>query len=374
MKKKTLFMAASALMLAMGSCTNDVLDGIPQVDGSLPQTRAAGTGNWTYAYVLSEGTWHVAPPSSPGSIVRYDNAWKELSVLEIGDTGNDLIQYGSKLYCAVSGHDLTADNGGIWVLNAATGQLLTSQMVQYDDDKTGHKAMPRHLAATDGKVYISLYSGAVMSIDTTNYVKEQYAQLDATYSEGICIGKDNKVYICNSGNTGDTQAGEGTTISVLPLTLASETQITVPKNPKLIAAYSADKMYFNVLGDGGMHSALYKFNPTTPDVDPTQVTTQAGGFAIGSEYLYTADIDWSSTAYETVMQMVQLSNDKNISTFAKDEGYQFGFSVTVNPFNGDVCFGQSMGDALYVYDSAGGDYKDMVNTGTANVNTVVFVK
>ena len=31
-------------------------------------------------------------------------------------------------------------------------------------------------------------------------------------------------------------------------------------------------------------------------------------------------------------------------------------------------------DALYVYDSAGGDYLDMVNTGTANVNAVVFVK
>ena len=43
-------------------------------------------------------------------------------------------------------------------------------------------------------------------------------------------------------------------------------------------------------------------------------------------------------------------------------------------FNGDVCFGQSMGDALYIYDSAGGDYLDMVNTGTANVNAVVFVK
>ena len=114
--------------------------------------------------------------------------------------------------------------------------------------------------------------------------------------------KDNKVYVCNSGNTDDTQAGEGTTISVLPLTLDDETQITVPKNPKLIAAYSANKMYFNVLGDGGMHSALYKFNPTTPNVAPILVTEKAGGFAIGSQYLYTADIDWNTTDYKTIMQ------------------------------------------------------------------------
>lgn len=373
MKKKVFFLAACAIMFAMGSCTNDVLDDIQQVDSSVPQTRAAAGNDWAYAYVLSEGTWKVTPPSSPGSIVRYDNNWVEKSILEIGDTGNDLIQYGSKLYCAVSGHNLTADNGGIWVLNAKTGQLLTSQMVQYDDDKTGHKAMPRHLAAANGKVYISLYSGAVMSIDTINYTQVDYKELVATYSEGICIGKDNKVYVCNSGNVNDSQAGEGTTISVLPLNLESASQITVPKNPKLIAAYSANKMYFNVLGDGGMHSALYKFNPTTPNVAPILVTEKAGGFAIGSQYLYTADIDWSSTSYETIMQKVQLSNDA-VSIFAQDEGYQFGFSVTVNPFNGDVCFGQSMGDALYVYDSAGGDYLDMVNTGTANVNAVVFVK
>ncbi len=372
MRKNFFFLAASALLFAMGSCTNDVLDDV-QVNSSLPQTRTTPSNTWTSAYVLSEGTWHVTPPSSPGSIVRYDNNWVELSTLEIGDTGNDLIQYGSKLYCAVSGHDLTANNGGIWVLNANTGQLLTSEMVKYDDDKTGHKAMPRHLAAANGKVYISLYSGAVMAIDTINYAQAGYLELNATYSEGICIGKDNKVYVCNSGNAKDTQAGEGTTISVLPLNLKSETQITVPKNPKLIAAYSADKMYFNVLGDGGMHSALYKFNPTTPNVEPTLVTEQAGGFAIGSEYLYTADIDWNTEDYKTVMKKVQLSNDV-VSDFTTDPGYMFGFSVTVNPFSGDVCFGQSMGDGLYIYDSKGGDYLDIVNTGTANVNTVVFVK
>lgn len=171
MKKSIFFLAASAIMFAMGSCTNDVLDNVQQVDSSLPQTRATASNDWTYAYVLSEGTWHVAPPSSPGNIVRYDNNWTKKSTLEIGDTGNDLIQYGSKLYCAVSGHDLTADNGGIWVLNAKTGQLLTPQMKQYDDEKTGHKAMPRHLAAANGKVYISFYSGAVMSIDTMNLLK-----------------------------------------------------------------------------------------------------------------------------------------------------------------------------------------------------------
>lgn len=185
MRKKHFFFAACTFMLAMGSCTNDMLDDIQQTDGSLPQTHAMGSKDWTYAYVLSEGTWQAAPPSSSGSIVRYDNYWSNPSILEIGDTGNDLIQYGSKLYCAASGHDLTANNGGIWVLDAATGKVISSGMIKYDDTKTGYKAMPRRLAAGDGKVYISLYSGAVLSIDTTNYAKVDYTELKMRVTNSV---------------------------------------------------------------------------------------------------------------------------------------------------------------------------------------------
>lgn len=161
MKKSIFFLAASAIMFAMGSCTNDVLDNVQQVDSSLPQTRATASNDWTYAYVLSEGTWHVAPPSSPGNIVRYDNNWTKKSTLEIGDTGNDLIQYGSKLYCAVSGHDLTADNGGIWVLNAKTGQLLTPQMKQYDDEKNRAQSYAKTLGCCQWKsIYQFLFRGS----------------------------------------------------------------------------------------------------------------------------------------------------------------------------------------------------------------------
>ena len=43
MKKSIFFLAASAIMFAMGSCTNDVLDNVQQVDSSLPQTRATAS-------------------------------------------------------------------------------------------------------------------------------------------------------------------------------------------------------------------------------------------------------------------------------------------------------------------------------------------
>ena len=238
MKKNFLFYAACALTFVLGSCSDEMFDNAGQVnEPSSQNTRAVGDANWSKAYVLCEGTWKQEPPSLPGRLITYDNNWIGTDTLEVGDTGNDLIQYGSKLYCAVSGHDLTADNGGIWVLNAATGVPCTTAMKQYDDPKNGHKAMPRRLAAYGGEVYVSLYSGAVMVIDTIDFEMKNAVPLNATYSEGICVA-NNTVYVCNSGNTGDSYAGQGTTISRLTTDLEILEPITVPTNPKLIRGRS----------------------------------------------------------------------------------------------------------------------------------------
>ena len=74
-----------------------------------------------------------------------------------------------------------------------------------------------------------------MSIDTMNYAKVNYLELDATYSEGYLHRQRQQSVCLQPGNTDDTQAGEGTTISYCHFTLDDETQITVPKT-KLIAA------------------------------------------------------------------------------------------------------------------------------------------
>ena len=54
MKKSIFFLAASAIMFAMGSCTNDVLDNVQQVDSSLPQTRATASNDWSMRMYLAK--------------------------------------------------------------------------------------------------------------------------------------------------------------------------------------------------------------------------------------------------------------------------------------------------------------------------------
>lgn len=373
MKKNLLFYAACALTLVLGSCSDEMFDNSEQVNNSASQiTRAVGDADWTKAYVLCEGTWKQTPPSLPGRLITYNNNWVGVDTLEIGDMGNDLIQYGSKLYCAVSGHDLTANNGGIWVLNAATGVPYTTTMKQYDDPKNGYNAMPRRLAAYGGEVYITLYSGTVIAIDTLEYEMTKYKVLNATYSEGICIA-NNTVYVCNSGNIGDLYAGQGTTISKLPLNLSAETQITVPTNPKLIAQAPDGTLYFNSLSNYITEKpALYKLSGDSY----SHVANLVDAFKIGNDGIYTTYVDWYDPDYEMPTTLQKVSFSGTVTPFTADiPDLMLGYSVSVNPFNGDVCFGQS-GQNLYIYESDGTPIlvEEPIETGTANVNTVLFIK
>ncbi|WP_294079825.1 hypothetical protein [Proteiniphilum sp. UBA5384] len=366
MKTKILFSVACTIIVALVSCTDDVLETVQSSNG---YPRSAYSNDWTYAYVLCEGTWRVTPPSLPGYLITYDNDWDEVSAFPVGDTGNDLIRYGSKLYCAVSGHDLISDDGGIWVFDASNGTPLTTSMLQYNDPKSGHKIMPRNLAASGDKIYISLYSGAVMSIDTLTYAVQDTISLAATFSEGICVA-NNQVYVCNSGNLGDTYAGDGNTISVLPLNLSAETQITVALNPKLIDQASNGTIYFNALGDYFMeNSALY----TLTGSSYSQVTEHVGSFAIGDSAVYTVGVDWTSMDYDTYLQKAALTG--GVTDFNVDDVPEFmlGYTVSINPYNGNVCFGQ-MGEDLYIYESNGTGPVETIQNGVANVNSVIFVK
>lgn len=188
-----------------------------------------------------------------------------------------------------------------------------------------------------------------MVIDTIDFEMKNAVPLNATYSEGICVA-NNTVYVCNSGNTGDSYAGQGTTISRLTTDLEILEPITVPTNPKLIAQAPNGTLYFNSLGNYTTEkSALYKLEGE----GYSHVANLADAFKIGDNAIYTTYVDWYDPNYEmpTTLQKVSFSGD--VTPFTTDIPYMMlGYSVSVNPFNGDVCFGQS-GQNLYVYNSDG---------------------
>ena len=375
MKKVISLLSVCAVLLGMAACSNDVFEDefVDKSSGAQTRAAAAAPETSTLAYIMSEGDWYS---NVMGSISKFDPSaqtittgyFKTVNGVDLGDTGNEMVLYNGKIYCLVSGHDLTSNNGGLWVIDPATCQATTKTMIQYDDPKqTGYKAMPRHMAFDDGKIYISLYSGAVISvnIDEPQTVVGKKI-LPAKFSEGICVVED-KVYVCNSGKENDTTAGEGNTISYFDTdsmdgTSQNVSTMTSALNPKLIK-YSENTgcFYYNALGQGAMNTSLHYF------------TNAAEGYStisgVKASDIYTVDVDWDK--YKTNMFKVNIF-DNSVTPFNLPSTPLF-FGLSVKYHNSRLYVGESMAPRMFVFDEATSAYLYYVNTGVNNVNTVVFV-
>lgn len=389
MKKVISLLSVCAVLLGMAACSNDVFEDEFVDKSSGAQTRAAADEivpeTSTLAYILSEGNW---TGNAIGSISKFNPStqtitkgyFKTVNGVDLGDTGNEMVLYNGKIYCLVSGHDLTSDNGGLWVIDPATCQATTDSMIQYDDPKlkkedgTAYKAMPRHMAFYNGKIYISLYSGAVISVNIDNPATIVGKKiLPAKFSEGICVVR-NTVYVCNSGKENDTTAGEGNTISYFDTdsmdgTSQNVSTMTSALNPKLIKySENTGRFYYNALGQGAMNTSLHYFTNATTGYS-TISGAKASDFDLTDNYIYTVDVNWED--YETILSRVSLA-DNQIYNYILDEDLFF-FGLSVKYHNGRLYVGESMAPRMYVLNETNGAYLYDVNTGVYNVNTVVFV-
>lgn len=385
MKKLFYFFSVCTVLLSMVACSNNVFEDelIENVSGA--QTRSSASiveaETSTLAYILSEGDWYS---KTPGSISRYNpstNAirtdfFKTVNGVSLGDTGNDMVLYNNMIYCLVSGHDLTSNDGGLWVISPTTGQATTRTIIQFTDPKmTGYKAMPRHMAFDNGILYISTYSGGVIAVSANDPTKVTGCKvLPAKFSEGICVVND-VVYVCNSGKEGDETAGNGNTISYfstksLDGTSKGVSTMQTALNPKLIKYSSEAKcFYYNALGQGALNTSLHYFvNPAAGY--KTIANVKGSDFDLTKDYIYSVDMNWNT--YTTSMYRTRLMSDKGdaLKISGIDPSSFFGYSIVYH--NGLLYVGESMSPRLFIF-GENADYRNFVNTNVQNVNTVVFV-
>ena len=179
-------------------------------------------------YVLNSGDWK----SNNSSLTMYDTStgavvqgyFEHVNGRKLGNTANDMVVYGSKMYIAVSGE------GTIEVTDLAANSLAQIEC----------GAQPRYLAAHGGKVYATYYDGHVVRIDTVTM------QVDAKVKVGrnpeqlaVCGGK---LYVANSGGMDyNTELGYDNTVSVVDLVAFAETaKIEVACNPAVVVAADDD--------------------------------------------------------------------------------------------------------------------------------------
>lgn len=154
----------------------------------------------------------------------------------LGDTGNDMIRYGSKLYVLVN------VSSTIEVVNAMTfKEIQQIPMVQ-----SGTAKQPRYMLPHNGKVYITCFDGYVDVLDTASLTITQRIPVGLN-PEGITLA-NNLIYVSNSGGL-NTPEMDSTVSIIDPNTNLEIDRITVGMNPGAISADPNGNVYVIARGN-----------------------------------------------------------------------------------------------------------------------------
>ena len=184
MKKYLLGLAVLLMGTAvMTSCSDDN-------DGPETYLQEYSTG----AYVVNSGNMYNKIESSLTAIdyassTATQNVFKAANGRTLGNTANDGIVYGNKIYLAVD------QSNTVEVIDKKTKksikQINTTELLG-----NAEGVEPRHISADGGKVYFTTYGGYVAAVDTTSFALQKKWQV-GSYPEGLVIAHGN-IYVANS--------------------------------------------------------------------------------------------------------------------------------------------------------------------------------
>lgn len=148
----------------------------------------------TGAYVVNSGNMGSKIESSLTAIdyassTATQNVFKAANGRSLGDTANDGIVYGNKIYLAVD------QSNTIEVIDKKTKRSI-KQIKTTDLLGNAEGVEPRHIIADGGKVYFTTYGGYVAAVDTTSFALQKKWQV-GSYPEGLIIAHGN-IYVANS--------------------------------------------------------------------------------------------------------------------------------------------------------------------------------
>lgn len=275
------------------------------------------------AYVLCEGLFNM----NNTTLVYYDfkngiitdDLFLQVNNRGLGDTGNDLKQYGSKLYCVVN------VSSQIEVMDVNSAQSIKQISLA--------NRQPRYIAFFEDKAYISCYDGSVVKLDTTTLEIEDIATAGSN-PEGLCVA-NGKLYVANSG--GLNYPNYGNTVSVFDLNDFTKIKdITVGINPYSLKADSQGDVY--LVSRGNYENIPYSFQRIDSQTDEVvqDFDLEVLNFTISGNYAYLYNYDYSSrTSWIKVMDITTETTVKE-NLISDNTNIDIPYGIAVNPSNGDV--------------------------------------
>lgn len=298
-----------------------------------------------YIYVLSSGNYGSNNTVLSMYNVKDGTVTRDIFEVQngrrLGDTGQDLIVYGSKIYIAVFGESTIE----VTDLEAKSVKQISTE------------GQPRYFAAYEGKVYVTYYNGYVARIDTVSLDVEGKVRVGRNPEQLTIANK--KLYAANSGGLDyNTEVGYDKTVSVIDIASFTETKkIEVVINPCDITSDNSGNVYLISKGNyGDIPNTLQKIDSKTDEVS---VMDDLNGtfFAILDNTLYTVHSQYDATgaqiasfySYDVVNRKVL--SDNFIGTTEISQPY----TITADKTFGNIYIATSDyvndGD-VYVFDSA----------------------
>lgn len=369
MKKLNYLMAMLALAGYMASCSdeNDTPD-IVTVE-TLSGFYTINSGNMSGKIPASITSYDYSTDKSSPAL---QDAFMAANGVALGEGAQPAIVYGSKMYIPMTTSNI------IWVVDPLTLKIIDT--VRPTGDATG----PRALAAADGKVYASMFSGYVSRIDTVSLQIDKSLRTDPN-SEQMAIAQG-KLYVANSDGYNSANAYADCSISIIDLATFTETakiKDTVNvMNPTDMATNGTDVFVICKGNYGDVPSTVKKITGTT-----VKDVALGNYMTVNADKLYVINApfgverkDMSFDVYNTGT----LAKEGIIAnqTEGSDSWIDYPNGVAVDPVSGDiVMLSYTLSEAGFaqyrepcyanIYDKAG-NFKRRVECGVGALG-VTFI-
>lgn len=348
MKKnyQTKIMHALLLVVLFAACRKDEPVQPPEVIPITPQPVITVEG----LYLLNEGNMG----SNQASLDYYDyttgrytkNIYAQANpgaVKELGDVGNDIGIYGSKLYAIIN------VSNKLEIMDANTVKRIKTITINNC----------RYVIFNNGKAYVSAYEGLVSNspkgtiseIDTATLEVTRRVEVGRQPEQMAIVG--NKLYVANSG--GYTPSNYERTVSVIDLATFQKTKdIDVGINLHLLNADSDGDIYVSSRGDYIDIPAKYFVIDTKTDQVKKIFDMAVSGCAIAGDTAYVYGTEWSNVTnnwviiYNMINTKTETVLNKNFITDGTHVGIQMPYGLAVD----------SVSRNIYICDA-----KDFVSSG-----------
>lgn len=251
----------------------------------------------------------------------------------LGDVGNDIGVYGSKLYVVVN------VSNKVEVLNAKTGKKIGQINI----------TNCRYIQFYKGKAYVSAYlgqvgdpnapNGAVDEIDTTNLTIDRIVEVGRQPEEMVIL--NDKIYVANSG--GYSPKNYESTLSVIDINTFREIKrIPVAINLHRVKADRYGDLYVTSRGDYyTVPSKLFVIDTHTDQVKKV-FDIAVSNLTIDDDLAYIFATAWNYTtgkntiSYNLIDVNTETVLTKSYIADGTEKNIKIPYGIAVNPINKDV--------------------------------------